>query len=617
MCGLVGCISYNKVSADQMMVMMNQIVHRGPDSFGLYSDRFFHMGMRRLSINGLEDGDQPLYNQDKTVAVMYNGEIYNYPELRKLLEDKGVRFSTHSDGEVIGHLYDFYGEDTFELLDGMFAIALWDKNQNKLLLARDIPGEKPLYYSDLHNGEIAFSSEIKALRKLKQLSLTLDRQAIWDFPSFLWIPEPRTIYKEVKALPRGSYLVADGKSIQVKSYKNCFGEELRTDQNGGDVVARTREIVTEAVKSRLLSDVSVGSFLSGGLDSSIVATIATRELGAIDTFCVAFENLDDPYHGKSDESSDAAYYANLLGANHHEIRVTGKTFFEDLDKFCLYGDQPYAVSSGLGVLSVARAAREAGIKVLLTGDCADECFGGYSWYRYLNEVPKNTAFSESDKIISFQNFGLDINQRLEAMSKYDAQERAWAWHYYAHEKEKADLFSADFREGLKSSHRYFERHKADKHWSPCDYISQDRNFYMPNEMLTKADRMTMAYSVEGRVPFAAPAVLAHVENLTYSDMVKGDTLKWALRQAFNDILPPEVLARPKHGFNVPIDHWLKSDWKSLMNETFSQESALYKEGFIRKNSGDLAEKMLNDPQRLNGHSIFCFIMLNRWLEGIR
>jgi len=594
--------------------MVSALTHRGPDSSGFYRCGDYAAGMRRLSINDLAHGDQPLYSADRDVVLLYNGEIYNYRELRQELEAKGHRFTTGSDGEVICHLYQYHGEDLFERLDGMFAVALWIVSERKLILARDIPGEKPLYYAEPGPNQIVFASELAALKEFPGIDLSLDLQSLWDYPTFLWIPEPATVYRAVKALPRGHILVTDKGRTRLRSYSNKFNRNAISSTDHRAVIAETRRVVEQAVSSRLLSDVPVGSFLSGGLDSSIVATVAARELATLDTFSVGFEDVKDPYHGRSDESLAAAQTAERIGSRHHALHVTAKTCRQELDTFCRHGDQPFAVSSSFGILAVAKAAREAGIKVLLSGDGADECFGGYSWYSYLDNSQRNGG-KRRDGIISFQNFGVPLADRLATIDAMSAPEQAWAWHYYAHEEEKKALFSADFCEGLQSSRRKFGDYRDDDAWSPTDFVAQDRDFYFPNEMLRKVDRMTMAYSVEGRVPFAAPAVLSHADKLAYAHMVGPDgTLKTVLRQAFADLLPPEVVARPKHGFNFPIDHWLKGEWADLIDETFAPSSALHRSGIAARGAGQVARKMLADPGRLNGHTVFCMIMLNRWLE---
>jgi asparagine synthase (glutamine-hydrolysing) len=594
--------------------MVTALSHRGPDSSGFFRCGDYAAGMRRLSINDVAHGDQPLYSADRDVVLLYNGEIYNYRELRQELEAKGHRFTTGSDGEVICHLYQYHGEDLFERLDGMFAVALWIVSERKLILARDIPGEKPLYYSERGPNQIVFASEIAALKEFPGIDRSLDLQSLWDYPTFLWIPEPATVYRAIKALPRGHILVNDKTGTRLRSYPNRFNRGVISSADHREVVAETRRVVEQAVSSRLLSDVPIGSFLSGGLDSSIVATVAARELATLDTFSVGFEDVEDPYHGRSDESLAAAQTAERLGSRHHALRVTAKTCRQELDTFCRHGDQPFAVSSSFGILAVAKAAREAGIKVLLSGDGADECFGGYSWYSYLNGAQRHGG-KRRDGIVSFQNFGVPLADRLATIDAMPPPEQAWAWHYYAHEEEKRALFSDDFCEGLQSSRRKFGAYLDDDVWSPTDFVAQDRDFYFPNEMLRKVDRMTMAYSVEGRVPFAAPAILSHADKLAYAHMVGPDgTLKTVLRQAFADLLPPEVVARPKHGFNFPIDHWLKGEWADLIDETFAPSSALHRSGIAAPGAGQVARKMLADPGRLNGHTVFCMIMLNRWLE---
>jgi asparagine synthase (glutamine-hydrolysing) len=615
MCGIAGYRGRASFAQDVLPQMLAALVHRGPDAAGIYQDGDYVAGMRRLSINDLASGDQPLFNEDRSVALLYNGEIYNAPEIRERLEAKGYRFRTHSDGEVICHLYAEYGDDLFEHLDGMFAAALWIVPERRLILARDLPGEKPLYYAMLNDGGLAFASEIKSLKRCPGIDLALNRQALWDYPTFLWIPEPATVYSGIQALPRGHLLISDADGgCRIRAFANRWNTNPLSDDSAEGIAAETRRVVEQAVDSRLLSDVSIGSFLSGGLDSSIVAALATRKLGPIDTFTIGFEDVDDPYHGRSDESADAAEFARLLGTRHHTIRVAGRDFRDLLDTFIAYGDQPFAVSSGLGILAISRAAHRAGLKVLLSGDGADECFGGYSWYYHLNEADRSGAIRDADAIVSFQNTGRSVPERLARLAAMPSRERAWAWHYYAHEREKANLFAPDWADGLTSSLRHFEEYDPAPAWSAEGYVAQDRAFYFPNEMMRKLDRMTMAFSIEGRLPFAAPSVLAHADKLRYRHMVRDGQLKWALRNAFNDVLPQSVRARPKHGFNVPIDHWLKNDWSDLLDEAFASGSALHRHGLLQGDARATAERMLYDQDRLNGHTLFCFITLNRWLE---
>ncbi len=613
MCGIAGMLKFEtrERSNDILDKMLKSLYHRGPDQEGRFSSEFYTAGMRRLSINDLQEGGQPLYNENRSVVLFYNGEIYNSPALRKELIQKGVIFRTKSDGEVIVHLYDLYRESAFEKLDGMFAIALWDMRSETLTLARDSPGEKPLFYWSDGGNKLVYASEVYALKQISCLNTSLNRQAIWDYPTFLWIPDPHTAHEDILALPRGHFLTAGGGNVIIRPFKNSSSSFRFDIKNDDQLINTVRNTVEEAVNSRLLSDVPVGSFLSGGLDSSIVSTIASKNLSQLDTFTVSFEDVEDPYHGRADESEAAAHTASIIGSRHHNIKVNAEVFRKSLDQFCRYSDLPFGVSSGLGIMAVSAAAKESGIKVLLCGDGADETFGGYSWYTYLNKSVTTKGDLPSWPV-SFQNLGLSLEQRLGYLNQMSSEERAWAWHYYAHEKEKKMLFSDDFQEGLVSSLRHFDNLNDSN--KPEDLIRHDRNFYFPYEMLRKVDRLGMANSVEGRTPFAASSVLALADNLKYDQMIRGKNLKWALRRAFENILPMDIINRPKHGFNVPIDIWLKSAWSDLVEETFSEDSELQKQNIISRESLATAHKMLADENRLNGHTIFCFIMLNKWLS---
>lgn len=611
MCGIAGF--KGKISDPDSTIerMTQELYHRGPDGAGYFKSNDLFMGMRRLAINGLERGGQPLYNADQSIVVLYNGEIYNYKELLKLIDDPRFKFDERSsDGQVLPYLYEKYGEAFLERLDGMFAISLWDKRTETLLLARDIPGEKPLFYSQLPSGGVVYASEVKSILKCFDVSQELDYQAIWDYPTFLWIPPERTILRDVKELLPSHYLKLDRSGLKLRKYENRFIVNLPDSEDA--LIELTRTLVTEAVQGRLLSEVPVASFLSSGLDSSIVTMLARQKIKDLGTFTIAFENLSDPYHGKSDESVEAARFARELGTKHHTIAVKAQTFRELLDDFVYYSDQPFGVSSGLGILAISRAARELGYKVLLSGDGADECFGGYSWYAHLGLTAGRDQNISDD--VNFQSTGLEVQKRLEALSGMPSALRAWAWHYYASEQEKNKLFNQERFEGISSSLRHFENYNSDEVWSNTQYIAQDRSFYMPFEMLRKVDRLTMANSIEGRVPFVAPRILKLAEHLRYEHVSRDGSLKWILRRAFADILPEHVVSRPKHGFNVPIDHWLKNEWADLVEETFSSDSLLAKFGICHKDSLNVAQKLIHDPMKLNGHSILCFITLNMWLK---
>ena len=296
-------------------------------------------------------------------------------------------------------------------------------------------------------------------------------------------------------MPRGHYLeTSSTMQPRIVSYKEEPSSPLFATEE--EAIHEIRKTCDQSIDARLLSEVSLGAFLSGGLDSSIIATQAARKLPSLTTFCIGFEAADDPYHGEADESSAAEETAKLIGSTHHTIRVRATDFRNSLESFCWHGDQPFAVSSGLGILHIAQKAKDEGIKVMLSGDGADECFGGYSWYEHLATKNQCLEANQSSSVLFAHDAGLTLTERLEGVNHLPGPERARAWHYYASEDDKDELFNKDFIEDLQSSTRIFSNWKNDAEWKPEDFISQDRDCYLPFEMLRKVDRMTMAHSVE-------------------------------------------------------------------------------------------------------------------------
>jgi asparagine synthase (glutamine-hydrolysing) len=279
------------------------------------------------------------------------------------------------------------------------------------------------------------------------------------------VPEPETIYEDIRALPRSHYLVVDSFGQHLRKYSSHF-DDSALEVTDDTVLEETRRVVTAAIKSRLLSDVPIGCFLSGGLDSSIVAKTISRHRGPdFNTYTVGFENIDDPHHGSADEAVLAEPFAGSLGSRHRTVRVTSQLFRENLQRFAYHGGQPFCISSGLGILAISEAARQDGVKVLLSGDCADENFGGYSWYPHLEDLP--TGSFDQQPSLSFSSYGLPLERRLRAISSYPSAKRAWAWHYFASEEEKASIFSRDMREGALSSLRILETYRRGE-WEPLD-----------------------------------------------------------------------------------------------------------------------------------------------------
>ena len=442
MCGISGILSNDPGTRSCISEMLLRMAFRGPDETQLYRDRAFSAGMVRLSINDLISGSQPFTTPDQRFTLFFNGEIYNYHVLKTSLLDKGHSFRGHSDGEVILPLFMEKGFEAFDLLDGMFAISIWDSHLEELLLVRDHSGEKPLYYcASGSSNEFAFSSYIPSLLAVPFVSKTINLESLWDFPTFLWVPEPSTIYKDILAVPPGHIL-----RVSNTSNHSLLSFETKRDNLSPRTVSQEelRYTVDSVIKSRLLADVPVGGFLSGGLDSSIIASVASSQIDDYRTYTVSFGSSSDPYHGKSDESSDAAEFASQLKTNHSTINVDSFSFLKRLDQLTIASGQPYAVSSALGILEVATQARADGVKVLLSGDGADEVFGGYSWYRYFGRLSSHKlsrSCLKQQRLLTKKS--TTLTQRLSDIESMPNALQAYSLHYYASESEKSLLFHPD------------------------------------------------------------------------------------------------------------------------------------------------------------------------------
>ena len=611
MCGIAGYFKTTYNNEDVLLKMLNTMKNRGPDDQATFSYKDLHMGSRRLAINDLLSGDQPFISVNNKVKVCYNGEIYNYYELKKFLEKKGYSFKTKCDGEVICNLFQEYGEKSFHMLEGMFAISLWCERSETLFLVRDYIGEKPLYYSTLNNNGVAFGSNINCLKFFFQ-SPKLNYQGIWDYPTFLWIPEPDTIYENIFSIPKSSFLKVNSKTCKIFSY-NIPNFSFNKIKSNKQKIEHVNELVTESLEQRLISDVPIGTFLSGGLDSSIITALVSQRVSDLKTFSVGFENITDPYHGNADESQLANDFSKLLGVENYKIHISDKDALESLNIFSDNSDGPFGVSSGIGVLLLAEEARKLGVKVLLSGDGADEIFGGYSWYKPLNDIDFDN-WKNLEENMTMQQTNIKGKELLQSLNNMSPEYLGYALHYYAHELEKEKIFNSETFRNCKKSLRYFNNLNT-AHKSIDNYLEHDRDFYFTNEMLRKLDRMCMAFSVESRVPFFSRKLRSFAKNFKFKDFFLDDRLKGILRSAFKEILPESIIKRKKHGFNFPIDYWIKNSkkWKELVLHTFSNDSELFKFNLINRESQKNVHEILKQ-KKLNGHTLFCYIMLNIWLE---
>lgn len=576
MCGIAGRLNFQSkepVVSESITRMCASLWHRGPDDEGIYLDGEFGMGMRRLSIIDLHTGRQPISNEDGSIWTVMNGEIYNFLELRSFLQGKGHKFYTNTDTEVIVHLYEEYKEDFVKHLTGMFAIALWDKRQKKLILARDRLGIKPLY-TFVGNGRILFGSEIKAILQ-DDTSRKIDVQALHDYLSFNYIPGPRTIFEDIRKLPAGQIMTCWKGKVNLTPYWNL--EYPPADVNGK---ARSEESYCEElyellkviVKQHLISDVPLGVFLSGGVDSSsLVALMSKVSSKPIRTFSIGFEERS------YDELAYARAVAREFNTEHQEL-VVRPNAVDLLPQLVRYFDEPFADSSAIPVYFVAKLAREH-VKVALSGEGGDEVFAGYETYAAYKfaEVYKRLPKILAAKIIPSIIQRLPVSHRRVSFD-YKAKRFVegallspaaghYSWKVIFTEEAKAALY-ADGIDGLADPLALYR--DAYEHCTARETLTKlqhiDLKIYLPDDILVKADRMSMANSLEARVPFLDHRLAEFAAALPASLKIRGLTKKYILRRTMARHLPPQVLRGKKRGFNVPIPIWLRTDLRELVHE---------------------------------------------------
>ena len=574
MCGLTGIFEYQRsTEIPQALVhrMNETIVHRGPDDEGVFVGPGIGLGFRRLSIIDLVGGHQPLSNEDGSIWVMLNGEIYNYPELRNKVLEKGHKLATRSDTETIVHLYEEYGEDCFAQLRGMFAIVIWDSRERKLLLARDRVGKKPLFYA-ANQQRVVFGSELKALLAADGLSREMDPQALCDYFSFGYIPAPKTIYRSVRKILPGHYLMVtkDG-SVREKSYwKLSFGET--EDLSEAEWCERIRHELCEATRVRLMSDVPLGAFLSGGVDSSsIVAKMARLMNKPVTTCSIGF---DVP---QFDESKYARQVAEQFHTDHHE-QVVQPDALAIVDKLAWHYDEPFADSSAIPTYYVSGIARQH-VTVALGGDGGDENFAGYR--RYLFDVIENRVRSRLPPGIRRSVFGrlgrwypgLAWAPRVfRAKATFQSLSRSPLEGYFNsisifRPGEKSRLFQKDFLnqlagyDSIEVLRHYYDRADTDDPLSRIQYV--DIKTYLPDDILAKVDRASMAVSLEVRAPLLDHKLMETVARIPSSLKLRGTEGKYIFKKAMEPLLSRDILYRSKQGFAVPLAHWFRDELKDM------------------------------------------------------
>jgi asparagine synthase (glutamine-hydrolysing) len=567
MCGIAGIIARagETVTAEQVRCMTDTIVHRGPDDEGIFVQANIGLGMRRLSIIDLAGGHQPIFNEDRTVAVVFNGEIYNFLELRKDLESRGHQFYTKTDTEVIVHLYEEMGADFTKQLRGMFAIALYDAKHDLVLLARDRLGKKPLFYA-LRNGRLYFGSEIKAMLAVAPELASVDPEGVLQFFYYGYIPDPLSAFREIRKLPPGHSAQYRGGRIELYKYWDVPAYGVNDPGSDEACLEEMERRLAEAVRIRLISDVPLGALLSGGVDSSTVVALMAREsAGPVKTFSIGFNKAD------FNEADGARLVAKQFGTDHHEL-IVDPDIVDTLNRLTGMMEEPFGDSSMIPTYCVSQLARQH-VTVALSGDGGDELFAGYdryivNWRRHrydfipgwIGKAYRDCLYPTLPSTVKGRKFSWNVT--LSSRDRYlDGVSFLPALH------RERGLFSDDFVASAKHWPDPFHRFKSYYDDAPAtDLLSRlmylDTKTYLTGDILTKVDRMSMATSLEMRCPILDHKFVEWVAGLPVKYKFRNGTRKFLFKKLAERLgVPSDVLQRRKQGFSLPLVHWMRNELK--------------------------------------------------------
>ena len=625
MCGFAGEFLFSVSGANLKLVceMAALLRHRGPDESGqfLSSNRSCAIGFQRLAIIDLAGSHQPMSSPDGSVTIAFNGEIYNFRELRHQLAQQGCRFKTTGDTEVLLHMYLRDELAMLEHLEGMFAIAIYDGRKNRLLLARDRLGEKPLWYATL-NDRIVFASEAKALLHHPAVDKSLNRNSVTDYLSFGYIHAPYSIWNGISKLLPGHFLVVQDAQCRTERYWRPGIVELPSGQE--QRVQMVREMIRTSVEGRMAADVPLGALLSGGIDSSIVVALmckAAGKGGGVKTFCAGF---DDPLY---DERAAAREVAQHCGSEHTELLVRPEPSAAMIDEIVNRYDEPFADSSAIPTFLICQAARQH-VKVALTGDGGDEVFGGYERYRalHLADTLSPLAYLGVRVASGIGNIfaGTEERSRLRRLARFaDAMTQPSAAQYLKYRslfdsKDLPRLFSDEFAGSadIAGPARWFTELYEEGNFPDEVARAQHHDLmtYLPDDLLVKSDIASMANSLELRAPMLDHELVPVGLSLPVAMKIRGRRGKQVLRKAFQDMLPAGILDLPKRGFGIPLGRWLRKDLAGVLKETLLDRSFLDR-GIVRK---DAMAGLVND--HLSGaddhrHRLWALLVLARWLRS--
>lgn len=624
MCGICGSFSIgdrSPVSMQLMQDMNRTMIHRGPDDEGYYIAGSVGLAMRRLSIIDLGGGHQPLSNEDSSIWIVFNGEIYNYQELQTDLEKRGHKFRTCSDTEAIVHLYEEYGRESVTYLNGMFAFAIWDSRERQVFVARDRLGIKPLFYCLDAKGNFFFASEIKAL-----LKTSVDRapncQALYDYASLMYTPTPETAFSAIKKLEPATILTCSENGLTKKTYWDIptppAGEEDHSKTSFDEEIIN---LIETAVRRQMISDVPIGALLSAGLDSTTISAIMARKLNApLKTFTIGFQ------HKSYDESSEARFVAHEIGSEHVE-RMVNPFMVGSIENLLAFFDEPFADYSAIPTYLVSKMAAER-VRVVLTGDGGDEVFAGYPTHfafkvsRIFRMIPSWVRKNIVNRIIlslptSFERISFDYKaKRFVTGADLPFERGHYWWKVIFNEQDKQKLFTKDFlTQGFEDTFRVFDRHfKRVKNCHPLNQVLYvDAKTFLLDDNLTKVDRMTMANSLEARVPFLDHKLVERVSMIPPGIKSKGFQTKSLLRNAVKLLLPPSIQKGKKRGFTPPLPFWIRDELRTFVSDIFL-EDRLARLGIINPQyCKTLLDEHLNGT-RDNNRQIWTVLSLVLWLE---
>src|SRR2546423_1513914 len=622
MCGITGIVRSDGAQIDRdLLARMNDAIrHRGPDDDGYYFGEGVGLAMRRLAIIDLAHGQQPIHNADSTAWIVFNGEIYNYQELRKDLEARGHRFYTDSDTEAIVHAYDEHGTDCPKYLRGMFAFAIWDERAKSLFLARDRVGKKPLLYAQA-NGQLIFGSEFMALLQHPDVSRNVNYEAIHHYLSFICVPAPLTAYQSISKLQPGHSLLWKNGEIKLERYWQLdFSNKISiSEEEAGE---RVVDLLRDAVRVRLMSEVQLGAFLSGGIDSSaIVALMAQESSEKVKTFSIGFEEQD------FSELHHARRVAEYVGAEHHEFIVRPDAM-EILPTLVEHYGEPFADSSAIPSYYVSRETRKY-VTVALNGDGGDECFAGYERYAAMNlaqryaDLPGKLRDGLISNVVAALP-GFDARQnplrkvkRFIAAASLPPVERYFRWISAFDEAGKKDLYSESFRHETANFRAtsilepWFA--KANGAGIIDAALLTDTMTYLPNDLLVKMDIASMAVSLEARSPFLDHHLMEFAASLPENLKLRGLKTKYLLKRVLKRLVPQENLTRRKMGFGVPIGAWFRGSMQPLLRESLLSERAL-KRGLFKPDAVRALVEQHVAQQVDHSHRLWSLLMLELWFQ---